>query len=248
MEPHPEHEYDSRENDLYQFIVNFRQWWDRNWKIATTMIVAIGLAVAIFMIRSRNARSGHERDWSAVASATEPTRLHEISRLVGNAESRNLARLRAADLWARKAALPPGDDETEAAQETPEQLLAQAEESYQAVRDDSVHDLFKLNAMLGLAAIAESRQEWDKAADLYEEIRTKAEAGRYASHGDQAAARLEMLPRLREPLTFAPEPPATDEPSDGDAPTGDASSDTGTDAPDDGGTTADGAGAAAASP
>ncbi len=88
------------------------------------------------------------------------------------------------------------------------QLLTQAGEMYsQVANNPAVHEVVRLNAQLGLGAVAEAQQNWDAARDAFTAVRDAAR-GKYAVLAAQAEGRLEMLPRLRHPVRYASEAPA----------------------------------------
>lgn len=140
-----------------------------------------------------------------------------------------LALLRAADLHlaaARtgvKAAAPVQPDGTVAPEdvlndEQRSRELAEAERLYRQVLDRNAGStataLHAIAGAYGLAAVAESRGELDKAREFYERVKSLAEAAGFAEHVKVAQGRIELLPSLTEKprlyaqaeLPKAPEP------------------------------------------
>lgn len=82
-----------------------------------------------------------------------------------------------------------------------ESYLAKAGELYQRVYDaagkDAGNILTRVNAMYGLAAVAESREQWDAAKDWYQKISSLTEGTTYAAQGKIAQSRLAGLDALK---------------------------------------------------
>ena len=69
----------------------------------------------------------------------------------------------------------------------------------------AVQPLVRYNAMLGLASVNEDLGEWAKAKETYELVAKEAK-DISPILAARAKNRLEILPRLNEPVVFAPEP------------------------------------------
>ena len=94
-----------------------------------------------------------------------------------------------------------------------QELLADAEQDYQAVVDDpAAHSVLRLNALLGLAAVAESRQQWDQARALYQQVEQQASSGQERLK-ELASRHAAALDRVAKPVIFAPEPPPASQPA-----------------------------------
>lgn len=93
-----------------------------------------------------------------------------------------------------------------------EQRLSRAETMYQRVLDLAEAEVFRANALLGLASVAESRERWDEAASFYDRAKAEAEAGELPELGRIAEHRKSMLDKLKLPVAIveAPEEPAPD--------------------------------------
>jgi len=214
-----DHRHELKENDLAEFLGNFGPWWAKH---GNTLLIAVLVVAAVFFgkrfIESRNA-AVLEEAWADLAQATSP----ESYRLVAQSHElpavRALADLRGADLWLAKAAAPMPDTEptpqgSQAATPvlTAEQFLDEAAMVYGRVANDpQAHLVFKLNAHLGLAAVAESRQDWAQAQQQYTWVTEHAGPG-YKVIAAQAKARQGQLDRLKRPVVFGPDPdpPATE--------------------------------------
>lgn len=152
----------------------------------------------------------------------------------------SLARLRAADVYLRAVRLglrvavntDPGPDSDLNEDGTPKNLedvlteddrrryLAEAEALYRHVYEHASkgqdRTLLRIDAAFGLAAVAESRGEFDLARRLYTEIQDLAKARGLTLHANLAATRLDTLDALASPMRLYaradlppdPEPPA----------------------------------------
>lgn len=219
-----DHRHELKENDLAEFITNFGSWWSKH---GNTLLIIVLIIVAVFVgkwyVESRNA-AVQEEAWSDLALATSPESYRAVAQSHELPTVRALADLRGADLWLAKAiapAPPPQADDdatdtppTAASALTAEQALDEAALVYGRVaKDPQIHLVFKLNAHLGLAAVAEGRQDWAKAKKQYTLVAEQAGTS-YEAIAAQANARLKQLDRLKTPVVFGPdpEPAATTQP------------------------------------
>ncbi|MCC6950916.1 MAG: hypothetical protein IT433_05660 [Phycisphaerales bacterium] len=109
-----------------------------------------------------------------------------------------------------------------------EDYLTQAAALYQRVHDDastsSGNLLTRVNAMYGLAAVAECRRNWDEAAQWYNRIASLVDGTTYVLHKKVAEQRVKELDELKAtpPLPLdaqvpkPPPPPAPPAPAVGD--------------------------------
>jgi hypothetical protein len=216
-----EHRHELQRNDLAEFITNFGQWWRKNG--LKTLILLLVVVGAVFFYRSQRVavETAHDKAWYDLATATTADM---YVNLIGDhdvAAIDALAHLRAGD-WLHErfrvgdqeaTATDAGENGTTVEAESDEQkqakrqkLLREAAEQYQAVIDDpKAHLAIKLNAMLGLAAVAESSLQWDQARQHYAQIQEMASAG-YERIKELAARHTAALERLTEPVIFGVEP------------------------------------------
>lgn len=98
------------------------------------------------------------------------------------------------------------------------QKLELAQRMYQDVVDlPGVDALYKLHAQLGLAAVAENENNWERAGQLYQQVANDAEQLGYPAVATEAKTRRELLPSLGKPLLLvsAPAPEADQAPMNG---------------------------------
>lgn len=206
-----DYEHDPHENDLLEFFRHFGAWWERHGRNTLIVLLIVAGTFAAWRWVSFNRQTSHEESWSALTASTSPESYLAAATEIPDPAARNLARLRGADLAAQEAARPQAAEDAERPERSPDNLLAQAKTAYQEVLADAdAHVIFRLNAMLGLAAVAESRRQWDDARTWYDKLEAAA-GDLYPAHRDQAEQRRDDLERLAEPLTFAPDE-APDEP------------------------------------
>ena len=210
-----DHRHELKENDLAEFITNFGSWWSKH---GTTLLIAVLVIAAVLVgkrfVESRNA-AVQEEAWSDLALASSPESYRAVAQSHSLQTVQALADLRGADLWLEKAVAPAPLPKEEAAADTPEttasasitqQALDEAALAYERVANDSqAHHVFKLNAHLGLAAVAEGREDWAQAHKQYTRVIEQAGTG-YEAIAAQAKARMAQLDRLKNPVVFGPDP------------------------------------------
>lgn len=88
------------------------------------------------------------------------------------------------------------------------QRLERAETMYRRVLEEAEAAEFRANALLGLAAVAESREQWDAAADGYAKALDLAAESELPGIAAVAEHRRQLLDKLRQPVAIveAPEP------------------------------------------
>lgn len=213
-----EHKHELQQNDLAEFITNFGQWWRKNGLKALILLLVVVGAVFFYLSQRVGAERAHDRAWYDLATATTADMYRDLVGTHGVPAIDALAHLRAGDLLHEQfrvgdqdaAATGAGEDDTTPKADSDEQKqakLRQAAEQYQAVIDDpEAHLTIKLNAMLGLAAVAESSLQWEQARQHYARIQEMASAG-YERIKELAVRHTAALERLTEPVVFGVEPP-----------------------------------------
>jgi hypothetical protein len=220
--------------------------WLRKWGTPILLVVAV-LAVGYnIKDRWHKARDSKlDAGFEELAAATTggnsspDTLLSIASTYDGHAAISSLARLDAADAYldAIRRGVKPGavlktgkDGSPTGELDNPEDALTDADRTsflklagdlYQQVYDksssESGQQLLTINALYGLAAIAECRQEFDKAKGYYEQIAKLADASSLPAHAALANERIKTLPDLvKVPKLFTkaelPPPPKPEEP------------------------------------
>ena len=207
-----EHRHELHQNDLAEFMAHFGEWWSKH-GLRTLLIVFVAVgAVFLFRLHRTSEQRAHDQVWNDLAQATSAAQYRGVARSHDNPTIQALAYLRAGDLELRKAIAPvekpaeddePADDPTERRKK----LLDAAEQDYNAVIDNpAAHTAIRLNALLGLASVAESRLSWDEAKEIYQQIQDQASEG-YEGIENIALRRVGALERAAIPVVFAPDPP-----------------------------------------
>lgn len=191
----------------------------RKWGPIVLTIAAIAAGFQFVRTKLKTAevekvnRAFDEYNKSAMTANPSPLALTAVAEEFSDVRAIGLlARLDAADAYLRsvRAGLKPGAAlKPDGSVESPEDLLsaqdrttylADAERMYDAVLEETASQpdktMISVSALYGLAAVAESREEFDKAKGFYEQIQQKVEGGPYAFHAGVAKKRIEELPKL----------------------------------------------------
>lgn len=197
-----------RENDLEHFLFHINEWWSKHGTRVLVGVLVVLVVIAGYRFWRASQIQAHDEAWRDVAATTSPEGLRNVAADHSDPAVKAVALLGSADLLCHQA-VTPGSNLVG----TREDALTEAQNAYQAVIDHpQVHAVYKYNAKLGLAAVAEAREDFDAAAAIYREVIEQATA--YRDIVTQAKERLEMLGRLREPVVFAPETPEAEASSD----------------------------------
>jgi len=206
-----EHRHELKENDLAEFLAHFGQWWSKHGNIMLTVILVGVVGFTAKRWINAHAIETKQKAWRDLADTTSPDGYRAVAVSYRDPAVRALAYLRGADQLLANATVPQDDqpdEQTTSNSNTnhtnPVQDLDSAASMYQQiVRDDQAHLVYKLNAQLGLAAIAESRKNWDQARQHYNAIINQPDA-QYAAIAQRARTRAALLDRLQKPVVFGP--------------------------------------------
>lgn len=204
-----EHRHELKENELAEFFRNFGQFWQK-WGNSLLLVVLVVLVavVAVQMITGYRYRQ-QEQNWANLEFEQSPAGLASVAESVDDPVVRALAHLRAGDrllraeieVGAAEELAMGGGDNAAARQRT----LHEAATHYEAVREmAALAPIYKVNALLGLAAVAESQRQWELAGQRYEQTIAEAQAIDQPALVQQAQQRAAALDRLREPMSLAP--------------------------------------------
>jgi hypothetical protein len=208
----PQHQSENLyENDLAEFLKNFGQFWNRHGNTILIVLIVVVLAFAGYRFFHFRTTTQHETAWSDLAFETSPDGFRAVGQSHRNPVVQSLAYLRAGDLFLSQALSPDrpvvNDPDADAPPPTHdrETLLRQAGESYQQAARIAPQPIFRLNALMGLASVAESQRQWDDARQVYQQVIDSA--GSFDAIAAQAQRRIALLPDLQSPVPFAPDPP-----------------------------------------
>lgn len=209
-----DHRHELKENDLAEFLTHFGEWWQKHGTKLTVIVLVVVATYAGKRLIDTRSNAALEGAWGDLATSTSPESYQFVAQSHAVPAVKALANLRGADLLLAQAVVPP-DDEQEAQATTdndPHQALLDAAAMYQQVIDaPSALLAYKLNAHLGLAAVAESFQQWGQAQQHYNTVLDLAGPA-YAAIAHRTRTRLGMLDRLDKPVVFAPDLPPAAEP------------------------------------
>ncbi|MEM1209143.1 MAG: hypothetical protein AAGI54_07730 [Planctomycetota bacterium] len=190
-------------NDLEAALANAGQLWDKFGTKSAIVILALALGFMSWRLYSSWTTSTQENSLTDLAVETTPAGFERIAQAYGDPAVKTRALLAGGDTALGEAVrLDP-----QAEQETWEQTLAEAERLYTQAAELAPADVYAVNARLGLASVAESRERWDDARAQYEMAIELAEPT-LGFLADVARERAAMLDSLREPIALAPDAPA----------------------------------------
>ncbi len=206
--------HELKQNDLYEFLTHFKQWWEKN-GTGTLLIICclLGGVVGYRWYSGREARFLNDA-WSELAMAQEPEQMVRVAEDYPDTPVAAKALLRAADRLQEQALFGIPDETGNAPPrilnpEQTQQYRERAVKLYQNVLEQGHSgdqpSLIALNARLGLAAAYESLGQFDQAEQQYRAL--QEEAGVHGILASKAAVGLEQLDELREPVIFPDAPP-----------------------------------------
>lgn len=223
-----EERHELKENDLAEMLRNFGDWFNEHGtKVLLVLVIVVGTFTG-YNFYTTSVEQRYEAAWADLAAANTPENFLAVARSHDEPTVQTLAYLRGADLYRRRAIdryepmedaavenrigeqateanAPESNNDTEGP--SPEADLEQAAAMYRRVLEqDPEHTdtIYRVNALIGLGAVAESRKAWDEAAEQYQ--RASELAGEPLEPlARQARRRLDLLDDLRRPIVFGPE-------------------------------------------
>ncbi|MBL4702493.1 MAG: tetratricopeptide repeat-containing protein [Phycisphaeraceae bacterium] len=217
-----QHRHELEQNDLVVFLTHFNEWWAKYGQITLIVILVVVGTFTGTRYYQHNKMMAHENAWGGLARSTSPES-YRATAADNEGAVKALAYLRGADLLLAQATVPQTPakpvepvEVTEADATTvapaviiapaqtqdPREMLADAKIMYQAVANDkSVHVVLQINAFLGLGSIAESQNQWDQAAQAYDQAVALA-GTRYHVLTAQASNRKKQLDDIKSPVKF----------------------------------------------
>jgi tetratricopeptide (TPR) repeat protein len=202
------HRHELEQNDLASFIVNFQAFWAKHGNKVLTVVLVVLAFFVVKRLLDQNRESQQEGSWADLATTSSPDGFAEVARKYEGTPVEAIAYLNAGDLLLRKAAIPEAPTTAPATQEAddPTRALEQAESYYRKAQSaEAVSPIVKLNALLGLASVAESRGQIDEAKKLYQQVIDQAQD--FHSIRTQAEARLALADNLARPIVFGADEP-----------------------------------------
>ncbi len=194
--PAPQPQELETQGEFSSFFSDIKAFYD---KLGTPVVGVLAIAAIIFAgynLITKNREAALQNAWLDLSLSNSPDSLEVFIEDTKNDAVRTVAHLRAGDLLLAESRT--ANEEDAAA------ILATAATHYQSALDEAPHLIYELNALDGLAVIAESQYDTTKASELYGQIKTKA-AGEFPYWVSLAENRLALLPELSEVVVFAPE-------------------------------------------
>lgn len=206
-------------DDLQEFWLSVREFWARWGNAVMITVTVIAIAFAAYQILTTRSRAAHEDAWADLALETSPQGFRAVAETHSDPTVQTLAYLHGGDLLLAEALAPQDEPTTPEPAEgepaiptpkplSPEESLKQAHEMYENALRVARHPAYRLNALMGLASVAESQGNWDDARGRYETV-IKDGGELFPSIVALAKARLDALDGLKQPVRFAPEAPAS---------------------------------------
>jgi len=172
-----EHRHELKENDLAVAITTLKDWWAKHqMKVLGGAVVLAALILAIRYF-SASATASRDNEQYALATAPTPEAFRSLAQDTSNDAVKLHANLRGADAILPLVRKPAGVGADAISEDKKKQLLDQGESMYQSVLDAAKHPLIRIKARLGLAALAETRGQWDKAKEQYLAIQNEPGEG-----------------------------------------------------------------------
>lgn len=221
MDANERHEL--KDNDLAEFLNNFGEWWTKHGNTALFIVTAALVIFVGYRFYNQKQSQDMENAWADLAATSYPNSYRGLAEDYANYPAvRAQALLRGAELFHKQAAklvLEENAQDTggtgDAGDQTGGQTgvmsvqesLDSAQAMYQQVLDSDSLPVFRANAALGLANVAETRGDWDAAAEYWALAKQLAEQARLDAIATQAQIRMDMLDSLKRPIIFGePEP------------------------------------------
>ncbi len=204
--------HELKDNDLAEFLNNFGEWWSKNGNF--TMIVVILALAGWFGYRYINQTRAlaNEHAWADLAATTSPTGYRGIADEYDDFPSiRAQALLRGADQFHQQANKLVQEDNEGGM--SPDEALDSAQSLYKRVLDADELPVFRANAALGLANVAETRGDFEAAAGYWDQAKQIADEARLSAIVTQAQIRMDMIESLQTPIIFG-EPVPEEAPSE----------------------------------
>ena len=193
-----DHRHELKENDLAEFLAHLGEWWSRNglWLVITVSVIVIVFASYQFV--KRQSIEASQTAWTELATETSPGGYRALAKAHAEPRVRDLAHLRGGDLLLAEARRPSGDADAPA---EPAEVLDEAAWMYRQVLDQSAHPLLRINALGGLASVAETAGDWEAAAGYWRQALELAGTG-FTTLAQHAEMRLNLLKQWGTLLRF----------------------------------------------
>ncbi|MEX0655013.1 MAG: hypothetical protein WD534_00520 [Phycisphaeraceae bacterium] len=206
-----EERHELKENDLAEFFSNFGHWWENYGNVVLLVLVIAAGSFAGYRLYSAWSTEAHEMAFADLAATTTAAGYSDIAEEHRHPTVQALAYLRGGDAAMDQAVRPretaeaeDTSEEADAAGMSRAQALDRAEAMYRRAQETARQPVFRVNALLGLAQVAETRGQWDQATRYYQQAEEAAAAAELPGLANQARQRHALVERLQQPVVFAP--------------------------------------------
>ncbi|RMH11712.1 MAG: hypothetical protein D6698_15995 [Gammaproteobacteria bacterium] len=203
--------HELKDNDLAEFLQNIGEFWGKHGNSISVVILVVVAAWVGMRLYTNMQATQHENAWADLSSTSTPAGFRErASEHADDPALSALALLRGADLYLQQAIsldYETGSSESETTNPgmSADDSLNHAEKMYRQVLDGDYDLVFRANAAVGLANVAETRGDFQTAKEhwtLVEQLATQANLPVMIA---LAETRLDMIDELQRPIVFATE-------------------------------------------
>ncbi|MFA9476714.1 hypothetical protein ACERK3_00265 [Phycisphaerales bacterium AB-hyl4] len=217
-----EERHELKENELAEFFSNFGEWWEKYGNIVLLVLVLGAGSFAGYRLYNHWTYGAQQAAFGELAATSSVQGYALVAEEHRQPTVRSLAYLRGGDL-ALDAAVRPQDEadednDTGMAAMSRDEALDRAQAMYSRALETARQAPFRVNALIGLAQVAETRDDWEQAVTHYREAEQLATDAHLPGLARQANQRQALIEQLRQPVVFAPESAAPELPDLG--PTG----------------------------
>jgi len=200
--------HELKDNDLAEFLQNFGDFWGKNgnWIM---IVVMLGLAGYVGMRWYRNEQvKGHEDAWSDLAIRSTPNGFRDSAEEAdAHPAVQAQALLRGAWLFHEQALTLEAESSGEdTGVMSAKESLSNATAMYKRLLDSDHLPVFRANAALGLANVAETQRDFEAAKGYWTQAKQIAQEAKLNSIATQAQVRLDLIDSLTEPIVLADTP------------------------------------------
>lgn len=208
-----EERHDLKDNELAEFFTHFGQWWEKYGNIVLLVLVLAAGGFAGYRLYNYWTYGAQQTAFGELAATSTVQGYAFVAEEHRQPTVRALAYLRGGDL-ALDAAVRPQEaleeedaeaEDTGVADMTPDEALDRAQAMYSSALNSTGQAPFRVNALLGLAQVAETRGAWDQAMEHYRQAEQLATEAHIPGLARQANQRQTLIDQLQEPVVFAPE-------------------------------------------
>jgi predicted negative regulator of RcsB-dependent stress response len=216
--------HELKDNDLAEFIDHFGEFWSRHGNAVMVAVILVMLVWFGFGYYNNNNAANHENAWADLSSTTTPQGFRERAvESAGYPAVPQLALLRGAETYHQQAIqlTQEADGTKDDGMMSAEESLQAAESMFNQVLNSDADPAFLANAAVGLANLAETRHDFEAAAEHWSNAKQIADDARLSTIATLAQLRIDMLDDLARPIVFGESVETTEpvEPTTDDTPT-----------------------------